>query len=411
MKQKITAILLMLSTYLVTAQVGINTNLPQTTLDVRATNHMGANTATDGVLVPRVTTLSTDGVENGQLIFLDSDWTDDLGTTSTSDDIDYTAGFYFWSTATGLWTPINTNIEPWNEANTTNPATQNNQNIYTMGQVGIGTTNPLGALHITTENSRDVLFLRFIDSPDDDLDIDLLRSRGTLASPAILTDDTRIGGLRGQSLTNPTSYTFRPAAEVYFKSDGASSTSSSAGKIVLATTPTGSLSTVDRVIIREDGDVGINQPNPDAKLDVNGTVKITDGTQGPESVLTGDNQGNASWDRRAITKHTHTYMPGTTTDKLVDIEWIEIENNGTNGELTIRNTSTFTLRYAWHSNFMSNTGSGNLSAGSTTTIAIGTSNDVEIRATRYSSNEENSLIFQGTIISGNVKGFATFDQY
>ncbi|PQJ18461.1 hypothetical protein [Nonlabens tegetincola] len=411
MKQKITVILLMLSTYLVTAQVGINTNLPQTTLDVRATNHMGANTATDGVLVPRVTALSTDGVENGQLIFLDSDWTDDLGTTSTSDDIDYTAGFYFWSTATSLWTPINTNIEPWNEASTTNPATQNTQDIYTLGQVGIGTTNPQGALQITTENSRDVILVRFIEELNDDLDIDLFRSRGTVAAPNVVIDETRLGGVRAQSLINATTYKFRPAAEIYFESDGNTSNTSSPGKIQFATTPTGATSTLERMTIKENGNIGINKTDPETTLDVNGSVKITDGTQGPESVLTGDNQGNASWDRRAITKHTHTYMPGTTTDKLVDIEWIEIENNGTNGELTIRNTSTFTLRYAWHSNFMSNTGSGNLSAGSTTTIAIGTSNDVEIRATRYSSNEENSLIFQGTIISGNVKGFATFDQY
>jgi hypothetical protein len=43
------------------------------------------------------------------------------------------------------------------------------------------------------------------------------------------------------------------------------------------------------------GNVGINQVNPTARLDVNGTVKITDGTQGAGKVLTSDAAGNATW--------------------------------------------------------------------------------------------------------------------
>lgn len=43
--------------------------------------------------------------------------------------------------------------------------------------------------------------------------------------------------------------------------------------------------------------VGIGNPNPAARLDVAGTVKIADGTQGDGKVLTSDANGNATWEK------------------------------------------------------------------------------------------------------------------
>lgn len=43
------------------------------------------------------------------------------------------------------------------------------------------------------------------------------------------------------------------------------------------------------------GNVGIGTVNPTAKLDVQGKVKIADGTQGANKVLTSDANGLASW--------------------------------------------------------------------------------------------------------------------
>jgi hypothetical protein len=48
-------------------------------------------------------------------------------------------------------------------------------------------------------------------------------------------------------------------------------------------------------IQRGTGNLGINQPSPTARLDVNGTFKLTDGTEGANKVLTSDAAGNASW--------------------------------------------------------------------------------------------------------------------
>ena len=51
----------------------------------------------------------------------------------------------------------------------------------------------------------------------------------------------------------------------------------------------------ERMSILDDGNVGIGTTNPTAKLEVAGTVKIADGTQGTDKVLTSDAAGNASW--------------------------------------------------------------------------------------------------------------------
>lgn len=52
---------------------------------------------------------------------------------------------------------------------------------------------------------------------------------------------------------------------------------------------------VERMRISADGNVGIGINNPTAKLDIAGTFKISDGTEGAAKVLTSDADGNASW--------------------------------------------------------------------------------------------------------------------
>ncbi len=318
------SLILFFSTTAAMAQVGIGTDTPQSSLDIRAQNHLGVVSAQDGVLVPKVVDLSTAGSINGQLIFLNVNWIDDNGTVSnTADDITYIAGFYYWNIVSSLWTPIgvDTTIEPWYVANTTSPAASNADNIYTSGQVGIGTNNPLGALHITTTNSRDVLMFRFIDSPGDDLDIDLFRSRGTLGSPSLLLDNTRLGGLRGQSLTVPSSYTFRPTAEIYFQTEGASSATSSAGEINFATTPVGATSVIDRMTIKANGAVGVNTQDPQETLHIDGSVRIEDGSEATGKVLTSDANGTGTWEYPSIDNVIGTLgagvnIPYTTTGYL-----------------------------------------------------------------------------------------------
>lgn len=102
MRVLLTTTLLILSFYSAFSQVGINTTEPSTTLDVRATNHNGAVTATDGLLVPRVNDLTVNGSVNGQLVY--------LITTSNS----LVQGFYYWNGSN--WTNLTqTNKKVTNE--------------------------------------------------------------------------------------------------------------------------------------------------------------------------------------------------------------------------------------------------------------------------------------------------------
>lgn len=70
-------------------------------------------------------------------------------------------------------------------------------------------------------------------------------------------------------------------------------TPSAAQDIVLGTGSSNAFT--ENMRIKGNGRVGIGTDAPSEKLEVNGTVKITDGTQGDGKVLTSDANGKASW--------------------------------------------------------------------------------------------------------------------
>lgn len=129
MKKLILPIILLHFFNRISAQIGINTTSPETTLDIRSKNHLGAVTATDGVLVPRVNALSTNGSVNGQLVFLVAD----VGS--------FTAGFHYWNGS--AWTPFGSGATNWYAAGTTNDAGGTKTGaISRAGSVAIGGSTP-----------------------------------------------------------------------------------------------------------------------------------------------------------------------------------------------------------------------------------------------------------------------------
>ncbi|MBK6839925.1 MAG: hypothetical protein IPG90_17950 [Bacteroidetes bacterium] len=71
----------------------------------------------------------------------------------------------------------------------------------------------------------------------------------------------------------------------------------------------------DNAIVNNGSNVGIGAPIPAAKLDVAGTIKITDGSQGAGKVLTSNASGLASWQQASggatyRWASFHTYDPG-----------------------------------------------------------------------------------------------------
>ena len=69
---------------------------------------------------------------------------------------------------------------------------------------------------------------------------------------------------------------------------------------------------LERMSIRDNGNVGIGTVNPSAKFEVAGSVKIADGTQGAGKLLTSDAAGNASWQTAASSNAFRAYA-GTAT--------------------------------------------------------------------------------------------------
>jgi hypothetical protein len=106
-------------------QVGINTPTPESTLDIRGKNHLGPVTANDGVLVPRVSDLITNGAVSGQLVYL------------VADSGAFTKGFYYWNGI--VWTGFGGSITG---SDTTNDAWINDSSntMVKLGTLSDGST-------------------------------------------------------------------------------------------------------------------------------------------------------------------------------------------------------------------------------------------------------------------------------
>ncbi|MFI2741942.1 hypothetical protein ACG2LH_04320 [Zhouia sp. PK063] len=119
--------------------IGINNRAPNgsASLDMGSTDQ--------GILINRVSLSSTTDTETirgteptGLLVF----------NTATTSNV--SPGFYYW--ANSKWNRLSTSTgtinNAWYEKNTTTVPEDINDNIYTFGQVGIGTNNPNSTLHI-----------------------------------------------------------------------------------------------------------------------------------------------------------------------------------------------------------------------------------------------------------------------
>ncbi|MDP2386352.1 MAG: hypothetical protein Q8M29_08265 [Bacteroidota bacterium] len=109
------------------------------------------------------------------------------------------------------------------------------------------------------------------------------------------------------------------------------------------------------------GNVGIGTTNPGAKLEVQGTVKIVDGTQGVNKVLTSDATGIATWEAKESKAYGMIYRT-TAFDIPAVTVWTDIpldggENNlinvahstTTNSErVTVNVSGTYLIQYIVH---------------------------------------------------------------
>jgi len=123
------------------AQVGINNDNPQATLDISAKTT--DNSKPEGIIAPRLTgneikakDLQYTNNQTGALVFA----TSAVGTPSAKTANITTSGYYYFDGT--MWQKINSgsasSTEPWKVQNSSTEATANNQNIYQQGKVAVG---------------------------------------------------------------------------------------------------------------------------------------------------------------------------------------------------------------------------------------------------------------------------------
>ena len=347
-------------------QVGINNESPKATLDVTAKTTTPATA--EGIIAPRLTGDQIQGKDakylaeqTGTIIYATSAVTG----TPAGKTINITeAGYYYFDGL--IWQKHG--IEPWNVQGTNSTkASANDQNIYQMGKVAIGTGADINALPyaaLTIQNNRtgvgsgaydDVNIIAFHDSSDPSLQ--LVRSRA--ASPI------QAGDLMGH-------VSFRP-----FGSQGVDNSTAIKGFFVSGTAaeindPNSSVFKTNMgiytsnklaVTIDEDGDVGIGtglrdgSPNDTPFTDIqnnklsvkasNGVgtgFRLVDGSEGAGKVLVSDASGNASWALPAsVPPLTINSTAGVNTN--VDTSVMAMTYTGASAVVTVPGQYMITTRY------------------------------------------------------------------
>ena len=143
-----------------------------------------------------------------------------------------------------------------------------NINNANTGNVGVGTTIPLGKLHIASVSSipdftRGVIMSQHTDDGNAAL-YSLLKSRGTLAAPTAVLNGDFIGNLYSAGYDGAS---YVPGARIRFGVDGVVTTGSMPTSIQFLTGPGANL---ERMRITSDGNVGIGTTTPGGKLHIRG---------------------------------------------------------------------------------------------------------------------------------------------
>lgn len=288
-RQNILSFSALLVTICLSAQVGINTDTPQSTLDIEASNRVSPSN-TDGLLIPRIDAFPTTdptAAQNGMLIFL------------TQADGSSPKGFYFWdenATPSATWVRY---AAEWEDGEAggkqliyaSQARANNRQIVFTDdGFFGLGTDTPQERMEIVSDdgngagNARDNDIQITSTNPPNAPNIIFYTRNGTEASPSQLNDNDPIGFMSGRVWDG--SGRSDQVVGVQLMADGNHAVGSLPTKIEFSTTPSTAITDIVRMTIRESGDIGINTANPTSTLDVNGDLRVRNLTAGQVSAQT-----------------------------------------------------------------------------------------------------------------------------
>lgn len=286
------------------SQVGINTTTPAATLDVISKNATGTTTNVDGLLIPRVDrqrAQSMTTISPSTLIYVNNIATG----TQTGNAVNINSvGIYMFNGS--IWEKLSSQPNIYNANGTLTGnriVTQNNNTLgfnssavngFSVGSdifsvntanrlIGFGTTTPASFMDIVIDNKgatsgNDINVTGYGNSADPG--IFLNSAGGTFANPTNLANGTVIGSIQFNPRYGGTMSFGATTIKSIYTGDG---TTNSTNLQFLT-------SSLLRVVIDNNGNMGIGKAIPDFKLDVVGDINASGSVRASGIALTSDSR-------------------------------------------------------------------------------------------------------------------------
>lgn len=152
MKQLVTLLFLVFMSFDGFSQVGINTTSPYAQLDIRSSNQATPSN-TDGILIPKIDAFpitSPGSDQHGMMVYL------------TTTDLGKLPGFYYWNNVFMDWISFDQPDYDFIESGSSTAPDDLNDNMYHLGDVGIGVFNPVVKLDVESSFDPSVIQARNI---------------------------------------------------------------------------------------------------------------------------------------------------------------------------------------------------------------------------------------------------------
>jgi hypothetical protein len=209
--------------------------------------------------------------------------------------------------------------------------------IDPSGKVGIGTISPSAQLEVATTNGSAAIFRRGNTSGGAS-NIYLQRTQNT--DPNINTAGSYATDVIGKvifSMANGTNYPANGNTSIESYYMGAQTSTNSGGGLTFKTTSSGTNTSIERMRIDHNGNIGIGIATPSAQLHTTGSVRFAGaGTPAAGKVLTSDASGNATWQNTPGA--TINIQTGNYTLTENDSKGVVIINSNSNVTVTVPGT-------------------------------------------------------------------------